>query len=180
MKLIGIAVLVLSLTSAVLAVEPVRSATHGTITKIDRAAKTFVVKAEDGSEHVFHWAKDTTVHGVRASDMAAKDSWHGLKEGSEVVAHTTTRGSEETAVEVDKVGSAGLHKTEGTVKEFDRKSKKLVVQSADGTEHVFTMTDHAATDGGKDLAEGAEKGSKVVVYSTENAGKKVAHFFEKI
>lgn len=180
MKLTGLAVLVLFFASAALAVEPVGSATHGTITKIDRAAKTFVVKTEDGSEHVFHWAKDTAVHGVRASDMAAKDSWHGLKEGSEVVAHTTTRGTDETAVEVDKVGDQGLHKTEGTIKEFDRKSKKLIVQSADGTEHAFTLTDHAATDGGKDIAEGAEKGSKVVVYSTENAGKKVAHFFEKM
>jgi hypothetical protein len=30
------------------------------------------------------------------------------------------------------------------------------------------------------VAAGTEKGTKVVVYSTEDAGKSVAHFFEKI
>ena len=180
MKTIGIAVLAMSLASLAFAVEHVVTATHGTITKIDKAAKTVAIKTADGTEHVFHWAKDTAVHGVRASDIAAKDSWHGLTEGSEVVAHSTKRGTEETAVEVDKVGEAGLTKTEGTVKEIDRGGKKLVIESADGTERTFTLTGHAAADGGKDVAAGAEKGTKVVVYSSEDAGKKVAHFFEKI
>lgn len=179
MKIIGIAVLVMSLASLTFAVEEM-NATHGTITKIDKAAKTVAIKTADGTEHVFHWAKDTTVHGVHASDMAAKDSWHGLKEGSEVVAHSTKRGTEDTAVEVDKVGDEGLKKTEGTVKEFDRGGKKLVIESADGTEHTFTLTGNAAKDGGKDLTAGTEKGTKVVVYSTEKAGKKVGHFFERI
>jgi hypothetical protein len=179
MKTIGITLLVMSLASLAFAVEPV-TATHGTITKIDKVAKTIAVKSADGTEHVFHWAKDTTVHGVRASDVAAKDSWHGLKEGSEVVAHSTKRGTEDTAVEVDKVGDAGLTKTEGTIKEIDRGGKKLVIESADGTKHTFTLTSHAAADSGKDVAAGTEKGTKVVVYSTETAGKKVAHFFEKI
>jgi hypothetical protein len=179
MKTIGIAVLVLSLASFAFAVENV-NATHGTVTKIDKAAKTIAIKTADGTEHVFHWAKDTTVHGVRASDAAAKDSWHGLKEGSEVVAHTTKRGTQDTAVEIDKVGDTGLTKTEGTIKEIDRGGKKLVVESADGTEHTFTLTGNAAADGGKDVASATEKGTKVVVYSTEHAGQKVAHFFEKI
>jgi hypothetical protein len=30
------------------------------------------------------------------------------------------------------------------------------------------------------LAAGTEKGTKVAVYSTEESGRKVAHFFEKI
>jgi hypothetical protein len=180
MKIIGIAVLCLSLISVAFAVEDVTTATHGTISKIDKAAKTIAIKTADGTEHVFHWAKDTTVHGTTAADMAAKDSWHGLKEGSEVVAHSTKRGTEDTAVEVDKVGDKGLTKTEGTVKEIDRGGKKLVVETADGTEHTFELTGHAAADAGTDLAAGAEKGTKVVVYSTESSGKKIAHFFEKI
>jgi hypothetical protein len=179
MKLIGIAILVLSFASFAFAVEDV-TATHGTITKIDQAGKTIVIKTADGAEHVFHWTKDTAVHGVRAADAGAKDSWHGLKEGSEVVAHTTARGGEDTAVEVDKVGDNGLHKTEGTIKEFDRSGKKLVIQTADGTEHTFQLTGHAASDAGTDIAAGTEKGTKVVVYSTQSAGKRVAHFFEKI
>ncbi len=180
MKTIAIAVLAMSLASVAYAAQDVVTATHGTITKIDNAAKTIAIKTADGTEHVFHWAKDTTVHGVEASEVAAKDSWHGLKEGSEVVAHTTKRGTEDTAVEIDKVGNAGLTKTEGTIKEIDRGGKKLVIESADGAKHTFTLTGHAAADGGKGVAAGTEKGTKVVVYSTEDAGKKVAHFFEKI
>jgi hypothetical protein len=178
MKIIGIAALILSLTSIGFAVEEV-TATHGTISKIDKTAHTIAIKTADGTEHVLHFAKDTTVHGASAVDAGAKDSWHGLKEGSEVVAHSAKRGGEDTAVEVDKVGDQGLSKTEGTVKEIDRAGKKLVVETADGTEHTFQLTGHAASDAGADMASGTEKGTKVVVYSTESAGKKVAHFFEK-
>ena len=156
------------------------TATHGTITRIDKATKTFAVKTADGAEHIFYWAKDTSVHGMTATDVAAADSWHGLKEGSEVVTHSTKRGAKDTAVEVDKVGDTGLKRTEGTIKEVDRGGRKLVVESADGSEHAFRLTTHAADDAGKDLALGAEKGTKVAIYSTEDAGKSVAHFFEKI
>ena len=180
MRIIGVAVLVCSLAIFVFAVENVVTATHGTIAKIDRTAKTIAVKTADGAEHVFHWAKDTSVHGVDSADLAAHDSWHGLKEGSEVVAHSTKRGSQDTAVEIDKVGHAGLKRTEGTIKEVDRGGKKLVIKSGDGTEHTFTLTKHAADDAGKDLAASAEKGTKSAIYSTEDAGKSIAHFFEKI
>jgi len=180
MRVIGVAVLVCLLTTFAFAIEDVVTATHGTITKIDRTAKTIAVKTADGTEHVFCWAKDTSVHGVKAGDLAAKDSWHGLKEGSEVVAHSTKRGTKDTALEVDKVGDTGLKRTEGTIKEIDRNRKKLVIESADGSEHAFKLTGHAAIDDGKDLATGTEKGTKVAIYSTEDAGKSVAHFFEKI
>lgn len=179
-RIIAITIFGLSLTASAFAVEHVVTATHGTITKINRTAKTVAIKTADGTEHVFYWAKNTAVHGVNAADMAATDSWHGLKEGSEVVAHSTTRGTKDTAVEVDKVGESGLKKTEGTIKEFDRGGKKMVVETADGTEHTFKLTKHAATDAGKDVATGTEKGTKVAIYSTEDAGKSVAHFFEKI
>jgi hypothetical protein len=180
MKNIAIALLILALGSFALPDEDVVTAVHGTVTKIDQGTKTIAVKTADGTEHTLHWSKDTSVHGAKATATGAEDSWHGLKEGSEVVAHYTTRGTEDTAVEFDKVGDTGLKKTEGTIKEIDRGGKKLVVETADGTEHTFTLTGHAAADAGKDVAAGTEKGTKVVVYSTESAGKKVAHFFEKI
>jgi len=41
------------------------------------------------------------------------------------------------------------------------------------------MADHAAVDGGKDIAKGTEKAAKVTVFYTEEGGKKIAHFFEK-
>lgn len=180
MRIILIAVLVCSLATFVSAVENVVTATRGTVSKIDRTAKTIAVKTADGTEHVFHWAKDTTVHGLNFADMAANDSWHGLKEGSEVVTHSTKRGAVDTVVEVDKVGDSGLKRTEGTIKQIDRKGRRLVVESTDGTEHTLILTKHAATDSGKDVANGAEKGTKVALYSTEDAGKTVVHFFEKL
>jgi hypothetical protein len=88
-------VLALLLVSAAFAAEDVVSAVHGTIKKVDAATKTIVVKTVDGTEHSLHFLDKTAVHGVDASEEAAKDSWHGLKEGTEVVAHYTTKGTED-------------------------------------------------------------------------------------
>ena len=78
-----------------------------------------------------------------------------------MVAHSTKRGAKDTAVEVDKVGDTGLKRTEGTVKQIDRGGKRLVIESADGTEHAFTLTRHAAADAGKDVAAGGEKAQRL-------------------
>jgi len=152
------------------AVEAV-TAIHGTISKIDSKTKTVVVKAADGTEHAVVFVAKTTVHGT---EVGAKDTFHGLKEGSEVVAHYTVKGTEKTAMEVDAVGKDGLKHVEGTVSEVDHGGKKLIVKAADGTETTFRMADHAAVD----TAKGTAKAAKVTVYYTEEAGKKVAHFFE--
>jgi hypothetical protein len=170
-KLILLGTVTALLATLSFAVEAV-SAVHGTLSKIDSGAKTIVVKTGDGTEHTFHFVVKTTVHGT---EVGAKDAFHGLKEGSEVVAHYTAKGSENTAVEVDKVGKGGLKTMDGTFSEVKSGSKELVVKSADGTEQAFQMADHAAAETGK----GAQKSAKVTVYYTENAGKKVAHFFEK-
>jgi hypothetical protein len=93
MKLIGRLILTLLLASAAYAAQDVVSAVHGTIKKIDSSTKTIVIKTSDGAEHSMHFIDKTAVHGADASMDAAKDSWHGLKEGSEVVAHYTTKGT---------------------------------------------------------------------------------------
>jgi hypothetical protein len=91
-----------------------------------------------------------------------------------VVARSTAKGTEETADEIGKVGKDGMKVTKGTVSKIDKGTKTVVVKSADGTEKTFDYTGHAAEDVGK----GTEKGAKVTVYYTEEAGKKIAHFFE--
>lgn len=68
------------------------SAVHGTITKLDRGGKTVVVKTADGTEHTLRFVGKTTVRGADATAEGTKDSFHGLKEGTEVVAHYTKRG----------------------------------------------------------------------------------------
>ena len=180
MKISGIVVLILSLAAFAFGAEDATTVVHGTVTKIDKGAKTVTVRSADGTEHVLHWTKDTSVNGAHAVDTGGQDSWHGMKEGSEVVARSTKQGTEDVATEVDKVGKGGLTKTEGTVKEIDRGGKKMVIKTADGTEHTFTLSGHAAADAGTGMKAGTEKGAKVAVYSTDVAGKKVAHFFEKL
>lgn len=179
MKVIGVLILILSIVPTVRGAEDVVSAVHGTIKKIDSATKTVVVKSADGTEHTFRFADKTAVHGANAAADVGKDSWHGLKEGTEVVAHYTKRGTEDTALEFDKVGDEGLKTSEGTIKDIDRGGKKIVVTGADGVETTYRLTDHAAKDAGKDVASGTEKGAKITVYYTEDAGKKIVHFFEK-
>lgn len=151
------------------------TAVHGTVTKVDAATKTIVVKTSEGTEHTLHFVGKTTVHGTEAG---ATDTFKGIKEGSEVVAHYTAKGATKTAVEVDKLGKDGLKVTDGTVSEIDRGGKKIVVKTADGTVETFKMADHAAADAGKEVGKATEKSAKVTVYYTEEAGKKIAHFFE--
>ena len=45
------------------------TAVHGTVTKVDNATKTIVVKTKDGTEHTLHFVAKTTVHG-KASTTA--------------------------------------------------------------------------------------------------------------
>ncbi|MFZ0963590.1 MAG: hypothetical protein WAO35_22230 [Terriglobia bacterium] len=153
------------------------TAVEGKIEKIDRTAKTIVVKAADGTEHTFHFVGRTAVHGTEMGGAAAKESFHGLSEGSDVVVHYTAKGSEETAEEIDHIGEGGLKTTEGTVTHLDRGAKTMTIKTADGSEQAFRLTGHAAQDAGKDVSAGTEKSAKVTVYYTEEAGHKVAHFF---
>jgi preprotein translocase subunit YajC len=160
--------------------EDVVTAVHGTVTKVDAAGKTIAVKTKDGTEHTFHFVDKTTVHGVDAAVVGAKDTFHGIGEGSEVVAHYTAKGAEETAVEVDKVGKGGMHVVEGTVTHVSEDGKTVVVKAADGTEHSFRVVGRDTVISAKDIGKGTEKGAKVTVYYTGSASKKVAHFFEKL
>jgi arginine repressor len=155
------------------------TAVQGTVRKIDATAKTIVVKTADGTEHTFHFVGRTVVHGAEKAGAGAKESFHGLKEGSEVVVHYTAKGTEKTAEEVDHVGKGGMKTAEGTVTHIDRGAKTVAIKTADGTEQTFRLTDRAAEDAGKDIAAGAEKSGKVAVYYSEEAGHKVVHFFRK-
>jgi preprotein translocase subunit YajC len=177
LRLLAVASLILL---AVRAADDVVSAIHGTVTKIDAATRTIVVKGADGTEHTFHFVAKTAVHGAHATATGAKDSFHGLTEGSEVVAHYTAKGSEETAVEVDKVGKDGMHSVAGTVSHVSEDGKTVVVKAADGTESTFHVVGHDTADSAKAIGKGTDKSAKVTVYYTESAGKKVAHFFEKL
>ncbi len=183
-NIIRISLALLLLSAFGWAAQDVVSAVHGTITKLDSGTKTAVVKTKDGTEHTIKFVDKTTVHGVEGagheSAMGAKDTFHGLKEGTDVVAHYTAKGTEKTAVEVDNVGKDGIKSMDGAITHIDRAGKTIAVKTADGTEETFKLSGHAADDAGKDIAKGTEKSARVTVYYTEEAGKKTAHFFEKL
>ncbi len=183
-KVVRVFLPILLLSTLGWAAQDVVTAVHGIISKLDSGTGTMVVKLKDGSEQTFKFVGKTTVHGVKAgaheTAMGAKDTFHGLKEGTEVVAHYTGEGADKTAVEVDNVGKDGIKAVDGTITDIDRAGKTVAVKTADGTEETFKLSGHAAADAGKDIGKGTEKTTKVTVYYTEEAGKKTAHFFEKL
>jgi hypothetical protein len=174
------ATVALLLASALQGQEAVTRAIHGTITKLDDASKTVVVKTKDGAEHVFHFTEKTAVWGADKTAAGAKESFKGLSEGSEVVAHYTVKGTENTAVEVDKVGKGGLKSVDGTVTKVGADGTTVVVKASDGTEHTFSVVGHDTAESAKAVGRAADKTGKTTVYYTEEGGKKVAHFFEKL
>ena len=162
------------------ATDEVVSAIHGTITRLDSATKTAVVKTADGTEHTIHFVDKTAVHGAEATETGSKDAFHGLKEGSEVAVHYTEKGSEKTAVEVDHLGKDGIKSVDGTVSKVGEGGKTVAVKAADGTEQTFDVVGKDTKELAEAIGKGADKTAKVTVYYTESAGKKVAHFFKKL
>jgi cytoskeletal protein RodZ len=170
MKIILKLVITILLIVPILYAQDLVSIIHGTVKKIDKTTKTVVIKTADGTEHTIKITDAATIHGT-------KEGFDGLKEGSEVVARCTVKGTEKTADDIGKVSKDGMKVTKGTITKIDKTTKTVVVKSADGTEKTFEYTDTAAKDMGKAVGAGAEKGAKVTVYYTEDAGKKTAHFF---
>jgi hypothetical protein len=179
-KLFSVLALTAIFALTAVAADDVIGVVHGIVTKVDDAAKTIVVKTKDGTEHIIHFVDKTVVSGGEDVGTGAKDTFHGVKEGSEVVAHYTVKGTEKTAVEVDKVGKGGMKSIEGTVTKIGEGGKTITVKAADGTERTFEVVGHDTKVAAVDAGKGTEKGAKVTVYYTEGAGKKVVHFFEKL
>jgi len=161
------------IVSAAYAADDVVSALHGTVTKVDSASKTIVVKAKDGTEQTVHYTEKTAVWGADKTAEGAKDTYKGVAAGSEVVVQYTEKAGEKSATEVDKVGKDGMKYVDGTVEKVAADGKTVTVKAADGTEHTFAVA-------GKAVATSATKGGKATVYYTDEGGKMVAHFFEKL
>lgn len=179
LKRFSVVMMLIALCWSALAIERRHGILVGVVLRLDAAAKTVVVKLADGTEHTLHFVKGTTVHGAQDTAAGAKDAFHGLKEGSEVAVHYTAKGTEETAEEIDNIGKDGLKVTEASVAHIDRGAKTLAVKTAEGTEEIYRLSDSAAKDAGKDIAQGTEKSARVTVYYTEKAGHKVVHFFKR-
>jgi hypothetical protein len=166
-------------TSLSLVAQDVVHAVDGTVKKVDSGTKTLVVETKDGTEHTFHYTGKVAVDGAKDTAHGTVDAAHGVAEGSKVAVHYTSVGGKDTVHEIDKIGDDGLKTTDGTVSHIDRGAKTIAVKTADGSEQTFHLTDRAAKDTGKDIAEGTDKSAKVTVYYTEKAGTKTAHFIKE-
>lgn len=114
------------------------------------------------------------VHGGEDVGKVSVDAFHKIKEGDRVAIHYSAVRGKEIGHEIDVLGEMGLKASKGTVSEIDRGGKRLTIETADGTKEAYHLTDRAAIDTGKEL----DKSAKVTVYYTEDAGKKISHFFE--
>jgi hypothetical protein len=149
-------------------------ALDGTVDAVDAGAQTVVVKTVDGIKHLFHGTKDLLVHGGSGANTL-KD----LREGTTVAVHYTMAGSEAAVQEIDRIGGDGLRMTEGVVTRVDRGRKEIVIRFDDGRTETYQLTERAALGVGKDLDRSLNETTRVTVYYTDEAGRKVAHFFKK-
>ena len=158
---------------------PVRGtiALEGTMKKVYRAANTVIVTTIDGVDHIYHFTKDLLVHGGRAPGV---DVLEGLREGTTVVVHYTVEGAEESATEIDRIGDEGLKVTEGVVTRIDRRRKQITIRFDNGKTETLRLTDRAAAEAGQDVDQAETSATKVIVYYSDEGGRKVAHFFKKI
>jgi hypothetical protein len=156
------------------AADDVASAVVVTVKAVDRGAKTAVVKTAEGTEYTIHFVGRTVSHGAEAVAKGSKDAFLSLKEGDEVIVHYTVKGGEKTAEEVDHIGNDGLKASVVAVKSVDHAAKTVTVKTADGAEETYRLTDRA----GRETGKGLETAGKTTIYYTEDAGKKVAHFFK--
>ena len=151
-------------------------ALEGSVDKVYAGAHAALVTAGDGITHLFHFTDRTVVHGARDDARATLDS---LSAGSRVVVHYTLDGTTKAAVEIDRIGEDGLAEAEGVVTRIDRQAQRLSIRLADGTTETLQLSERAARDAGLGLEREADR-AKVIVYYTDDAGKKVAHYFKRV
>jgi hypothetical protein len=161
-------------------------AVSGAVTKIDKEAKTIAVKTADGTEHVFHYTEKTTIHAGHEMGKGVKtgavDSYFAGKEGTHVIVRYTEKGADKTASSVDDFGKDTMKVSEGTVTKVDKAAHTVAIKTEDGAETTYDWGKDATIDTGHGIVKGsqyvAKEGDKVVVHYTEDAGKKVVHFFK--
>lgn len=153
----------------------------GELEKVDTEAKKITVRTADGTEHAFSYGERTILHGLtataRASDLAGK-------EGSRVVVHYSGVAGRETADHIDVFGQDTLKTTEGTLTHVDNASHTIVVKTSDGVDETYDLGRDTAIDTKDGLLDAAhftgKEGDHVIVYHSEEGGRKVVHLLKRL
>ena len=154
--------------------EPI--ALEGTMKQFYKAANVVIVTTMDGVEHVYHFTKDLIVHGGKTPGV---DALAGLREGTTVVIHEGRGGSQASAEEIDLLGDGGLKIAEGIVTNIDRRKKEITIRYNNGKTETLQMTTRAAAESRADVDEAKGEATRIVVYYSDEAGHKIAHYFRK-
>jgi hypothetical protein len=154
--------------------EPV--ALEGTMRQFYKAANVVIVTTMDGVEHVYHFTRDLIVHGGKKPGV---DALEGLREGTMIVVHRHENRSEATAAEIDLVGDGGLKITEGAVIDINRRRQELTIKYADDTTETLKMTPRAFPENEAGLEQSDSNVTRIVIYYSDEAGRKVAHYVKK-
>jgi hypothetical protein len=151
-------------------------ALEGRMKEFYRAANVIIVTTMDGVDHMYQFTKNLVVHGGKGSGV---DALAGLQEGNMVVVHYTVSGDQALAQEIDRFGDEGLKITEGRVTHIDRRRKEITITFDSGKTETLRMTERAAADSATGVNDTGLDASKVVVYYSDESGRKVAHYFRK-
>ena len=96
-------------------------AISGVVKSVDKETKTFVVKADDGTEQTIKWTADTTVKGAKdtgkgvaagtedaakGTEKASVDTYLGAKQGTRITVKYTEKGGEKTATGIKSASKA--------------------------------------------------------------------------
>ena len=163
-------------------------AVSGTVSHLDKAAKTIAVKTADGSEDVFRLTEHTAVRdsskAAEHAKMGAADTYFAGKDGSKVVVRYIGRGTDKTATLVEDFGKDSLKAGRGTVTAVDKAAHTVAIRTEDGTVATYKMgneavveTDHGVVRGSRYLVK---EGDRVSVHYTEEAGGKIIKMFKKL
>ncbi len=184
LRIVGTSLLA-GLIVAALPALAVEHAVTGTVSKIDAKGKTIAIKTADGAEQVFHYTEHTAVKAAEGVGKGVKtagvDTYLAGKEGTQVVVHYTGEGANKTAVGVDDLGKKTVKASQGTVTKVDKTAHTITLKTKEGSEETYHVAKNATMDTKNGVVKGAdyaEKGAKVTVQYTEEAGQKVVHFIK--
>ena len=106
------------------------------------------------------------------------------KEGGHFVVHTSESAGVKTAHSMEYVGHESMKAVDGTVTRVDHGGRTVAVKTADGTEHAFDLGKRATIDSKNGVVAAGKfvgkEGDHVVVYHTEEGGKKVVHLVKHV
>lgn len=156
-------------------------ALSGTLTKVNRQARTIQVRTNDGSEGVFNFPRQgTDMDFDRDVKQETTPVASFSKQAGTVIVFYYGNNATRTAVAVKDLGSGPFDTVEGTVTKFNKHQHTLSVKDNSGKEHNFQLDPKAVADSMNGAVSGdkfdPQKGDNVRVIASGSGGTETALF----